>query len=987
MSFNTWFDLITKFSSFNNNFQNFSIQNVTSKCEILKDISSWRAKLHNDQLTIIHINLNGIEGKWDMLCAELEPVLKLLDVLILTEVKVKENEALAYQLKGFKSLSKCRICRGGGGIVAFINDKFETEDLEYNFDQAESLIIKIKDNKKKIIYTIISIYRPPDLNVNRFISDLDHWLQNATKKDDFIVMIGDINICILKKTNENLKYFNSLFQNTLLPMIREPTREELLAGNPTISCLDHINVRSQRCYKNTASVIMDKLADHYYIALRVQKENSGNRVRTESVTKTVPDNDKIQLEIEKIDWNNFKKIKDPDRLYSEITAQFNKIYELCTKNIVVKDNYLYTPWVNQRIKNEINKKQRLLRDWQNNKNNLFTYDRYKIQRNVVTNMIKKEKRIYYYKKFLDAKGNMRKTWQLINELMDRKKKEPIEEVLKKNFQTTDLESLANRFNKNFIQQIKNIQTINQGPDMIVPMNTYLPSCNRTSMYLRKVRKRDVERIIKNMKKSGRGIDGIRSGDIIRNVSTFSPLITHFVNLCLDTGKLPDTMKISAIIPLHKKSKVDDLSMYRPVGSMPILEKVIEKHINIQMKKYLTENDILPTFQHGFQAGKSTMTLLLDFANIINTALDQRMAIIIIFLDLSLCFDTLSHTVLTDKFKEIGINHPLLVNNFYNNRKQVTRIGEIKSDTEDVQQGLVQGGINSPTCFNTYTYDVQYVQRKCHLKMFADDSCIISVHRDVKIAVENAQSDFINLQKYFYKNNIYLNDKKTETMVIGFASKKIDMTEHRIYCHSRDCLVNGTYATSCTCYKAEYVKKVKYLGMVIDSELKMRDHVDQLNKKMRIVHYKLKKISADSFPLTTKKTMYFSLVDSILRYGAPIYYYAPQYVQVPLNRIQNKIKMLLFKNCQNVQSMTPTQLSKFILIILNYYKEEYRQIVDHPHSLRVQRFRRERVTTKTYGDRRLEYYIPTLLNNYCQEFLDEKDKRKLKEKLKEKLISR
>ncbi|KAL1446881.1 hypothetical protein WDU94_007614 [Cyamophila willieti] len=210
-----------------------------------------------------------------------------------------------------------------------------------------------------------------------------------------------------------------------------------------------------------------------------------------------------------------------------------------------------------------------------------------------------------------------------------------------------------------------------------------------------------------------------------------------------------------------------------------------------------------------------------------------------------------------------------------------------------------------------------------------------------------------------------------------------MSQHKIYCHSRDCLVHETYMTSCTCYQAEYATKIKYLGMTIDNEFKMKDHVQQLNKKLRIVNYKLKKINADCFPLTTKKTIYFSLVDSLLRYGAPMYNFAPAYTKEPLNNLQERIKKFLFKNNENIEILTPDQIAKFILITLNFHKEEFRQLIDQPYALRRQRFKRIRVNTITFGERRLGYILPTLLNDYCQDFLDERDSWKLKDKLKKK----
>ncbi|KAL1460267.1 hypothetical protein WDU94_012188 [Cyamophila willieti] len=78
------------------------------------------------------------------------------------------------------------------------------------------------------------------------------------------------------------------------------------------------------------------------------------------------------------------------------------------------------------------------------------------------------------------------------------------------------------------------------------------------------------------------------------------------------------------------------------GALPIIEKVLEKHLNIQTKKYLETNNIIPEFQHGFQTGGSTITLLQDFADQINTALDERKSVVVLLLDLTSAFDALDH---------------------------------------------------------------------------------------------------------------------------------------------------------------------------------------------------------------------------------------------------------------------------------------------------------------------------------------------------------
>ncbi|XP_026683918.1 uncharacterized protein LOC113470001 [Diaphorina citri] len=377
--------------------------------------------------------------------------------------------------------------------MVFYRDDFEMENLCYNIDQADNIAVRLTHQVHKTNWLILAIYRSPKLVLNSFLEDVNFWLTNATKKTDNVIMIGDINIC-LKKKSTCVRYVNMLNNHTLVPLIQEYTREEVLAGNVTKSCIDHINVRMKREYNYSSSVITDKVADHYFVALRVSKIGAQiPSTKIGPVYKEISDNKLIQQKIEAIDWASLKDecMENPQQLYEEITNKFNNIYETSKKTIQVRDNKYHTPWVNQRVKNEIELKRRLLRTWQNNKNNLFNLERYKKQRNLVTNLIKKQKRIYTYKVFKEASGNMKQTWSLINNMMDRKKKDPIEDVLKKNFQTNDLLTLSNQFNKKFIDQIVNIKLNNQGPEMSVNMNDFVPQSSYSTMYLRKARMADI----------------------------------------------------------------------------------------------------------------------------------------------------------------------------------------------------------------------------------------------------------------------------------------------------------------------------------------------------------------------------------------------------------------------------------------------------------------------------------------------------------------
>lgn len=792
-----------------------------------------------------------------------------------------------------------------------------------------------------------------------------------------------------KKSNYNTKYRNLLYNNSVIPSISKVTREEIRDGRLSTSCIDHVNYRFNRhFYTGISSVITDKLADHYFIALRITaKNNSVNSTRSHQYSPpeliNILDNRHVQNKIQETDWDELRKIEDPNVLYQTVISRFNNIYKEATKTIQKRDTKHSLPWINDRIKFEIEKKKDLLQKWRNDKNNLLMYEQYKKQRNITTNTLKKEKRIYIFKLFQEAKGNSLKTWKIINDILSRKIKEPIDQKLQVNFKTTDLSNLANRFNLNFVQQITDIKDKNSGPVLDVQFVNHQLQCEKTSMYLRKAKEKEIRDILKRMKKTGKGIDGLRNMDLICNDIIFSPLITHLINLMLTHSIIPDQLKISSITPLYKKGPADVLGNYRPVGTLPIIEKVFEKYVNNVTRKYLEENDIIPQFQHGFQRNRSTITLLQDFSNKVYTALDQRKFVIVIFLDLSFAFDTCDHSRLLVKFRELGMSHNIF-KSYFEARKQVTRIGTHLSDQIRVNNGLVQGGVNSPTWYNVYTHDVKYLKRKGDLLQFADDSCILSVHTELEQAVKNAQSDFINLQKYLYNNHIFLNEKKTEALIICNQALLKNQVQHKIYCHSRSCLENKTYEQICNCHQLEYADRAKYLGVFVDKEFKMNEHADTLTKKLRILKFKFNKINADHFPLSAKKMIYFSLVDAVLRYGVTLYTHAPQYAMNPLNSLQRKIRNFLFGQ-YHLPILTPQQLATYVLLCMNFYDRKYRQLTNQPYNLRIQRFARPRVYTIQYGEKRLEYILPTLLNKYCQEFLEEENKFLIKRKIRDTIL--
>ncbi|XP_069061954.1 myb-related transcription factor, partner of profilin-like [Pleurodeles waltl] len=113
------------------------------------------------------------------------------------------------------------------------------------------------------------------------------------------------------------------------------------------------------------------------------------------------------------------------------------------------------------------------------------------------------------------------------------------------------------------------------------------------------------------------------------------------------SSLPQSFKHAIIKPLLKKPKLDPSSLenYRPIGLLPILAKILEKHVNHQLTNYLGSHELLHPSQMGFRAQHSTESALLTVTESARQLLDQGGHTAIILLDLSAAFDTVDHYLL------------------------------------------------------------------------------------------------------------------------------------------------------------------------------------------------------------------------------------------------------------------------------------------------------------------------------------------------------
>ena len=136
-----------------------------------------------------------------------------------------------------------------------------------------------------------------------------------------------------------------------------------------------------------------------------------------------------------------------------------------------------------------------------------------------------------------------------------------------------------------------------------------------------------------------------------------PNYCSIVNFSLYTSNFFTIFKHALVTPLLKKSNLEcsNVSHYRHISKLPMLNKIIEKVVSKQIIEYLMINDLYDDFQNAYQPGNSTEMALIKLTNEIIGYLDDYEHAQLLLLDLSSAYDSLDQNILIYRLRSIGFN--------------------------------------------------------------------------------------------------------------------------------------------------------------------------------------------------------------------------------------------------------------------------------------------------------------------------------------------
>lgn len=219
------------------------------------------------------------------------------------------------------------------------------------------------------------------------------------------------------------------------------------------------------------------------------------------------------------------------------------------------------------------------------------------------------------------------------------------------------------------------------------------------------------------------------------------------------------------------------------------------------------------------------------------------------------------------------------------------------------------------------------------------------------------------------------------MCITTCKKLIDRV--KILSHNDKCLHEGKYKVDiCQCVEIEEVKVVSYLGMQIDRRFSWNIHIDKICKSLRgclAQFYRLQFCVG----VEVLKIVYYALVQSLIRYGLKCYGNSAATHISKIEVLNKKIIKIIAKKLIHEENlvnydvyrvtnlMTVSNLYKYVIILDNYYKDEYKVPANQQYNFRKMNLKIPFVFNN-YGGKQNKVAIPKILNEIPHE-LRELDK--------------
>ena len=743
------------------------------------------------------------------------------------------------------------------------------DDFDNSDETIETIGATIYYPKSNKSTKVLGVYRPPSSNINDTTEKIGNIIANNSLQHTETVIAGDFNICLLEENHsqQTTNFINKMREFFFRPLITRPTRFQ----NNSATVIDHIWTNSTSTIDSF--IFYCDITDHCPVYCRINTPLAIGNYQIRVKFRDMSDANKIKFKnkLVNFNWNELLHgLTDTNaqviKFLEVIEHHYNECFPIKTK--VIGTNRISKPWITDALHKSIHNKHIM---YKLVKQNLFDTNRYKRYTNLLNSLIKMSRMSYYKHQFEKCEKDIKRTWAIINAtIKPGKRYSSVIKLYHNNVAITDTTKIAETLNNHFTGigiALKNaLPKRNENA-----FRKYLPQTAPSSIYLQPSTSSEVKNVIMNLKNVKGNINTLSTKLLKDSSSALAGIISCIFNNIISIGQYPDILKIACVTAIFKSGDKQNVNNYRPISTLPLLNKVFEKLLHARLYSFFESKEILCKEQYGFRKNKSTSDAVTDILNNIYDAVNQKRYLGAVFLDLSKAFDTVSHDILLKKLEHYGIRGLALqlLASYLQNRKQYVTVDGHKSQTKELTIGVPQGSVLGPLLFLIYINDLPLPTQKMNSILFADDTTLFTHNTEINNLIKSMKDDLQLVSEWLTANCLTLNIGKTYFVI--FSTREIP----------NDIQIQIGHQT------IERHSSGKFLGVILDEKLTFGEHLTIVTSKVsKIVglFYNLK----NKFPLTVIHKLYYSLVYPHLNYCTLAWGCAKQTYLNPLFILQKRI---------------------------------------------------------------------------------------------------
>ena len=663
------------------------------------------------------------------------------------------------------------------------------------------VVIDVKSNPGLRVITLYRSFNPQNqLQPRDFFKYQLELLKIATHGNTII--LGDFNLDWNRKGVHGYQfknYFsdmdNILAESNLVQLVNFNTWCRIVNSQVRESLIDHV-YSSNPASILTVDGFKPVFGDHTMVNVSVElnrpvpttyHRREWKRYNKETLCGMLADVDwNIRDDSVQSYWNTFE---------NKLVEVVDKIAPMCTftNGGHVKAN------IPQRIKQKINQRKRLLRNFRKTKD-----VRTKMQLDMVDKEVKQffnRQRVNTVRKLI-VPGNTKSLWNAVNMAKDTCNN-ILPKTLFENGIEIDQDKIADVFGSFFDRKVRTVLAevrINDGVH-----NGRRMVYEADEMFMRED---DVWECMRTLKaKNSEGFDRIPQRILLDGAEVILKPLSGLFKRIYETGMVPDQWLIAKTIPVFKnKGQTSDINNYRPIANLCSCSKIFEKLILRRMLEIQDTAgiDFTNKHQHGFKRKSSTSTLMAVLQSEIARALEDEEFVIVASLDLSSAFDLVDINLLMKRLAMVGLPADVLrlIRAWLTNRSFYVSIDGTNSTMYDLLLGTVQGSILGPVLYAIFVSPLFDIET---FLSYADDTFIPKSNKSLEILINDVEKSLEAITKWLRDSGLKVNQGKTEICLFS----KRDSAPIRIR-------IDGS--------TIESKKSIKVLGVVFDSKLNWSDHV-------------------------------------------------------------------------------------------------------------------------------------------------------------------